>query len=96
MFSITDSLEDAWFIAIGNLSPLSEQQLADCDTVGSAYQDGLMDNDVDSVEKNAMYTEASRIHTATKGTCKVSSCSVGSPRQVSRKARECPSASLSC
>ena len=69
-FSTADSREDA-------LSPLSEQQLADCDTVGSAYQDGLMDNGFDSVVKKAMNTEASQIHTATEGTCKISSCNVG-------------------
>ena len=39
------------------LSPLSEQQLADSDTVGSTFQDGLMDNGFDSVEKNAMFSE---------------------------------------
>ena len=66
VFSITESLEDAWFIAIGSLSLVSEQHLVDCDMVRSAYKAGLMDNGFDSVEKNAMYSEASRIHTATK------------------------------
>ena len=94
-FSTTDSRDR--FVATDNLSPLSEPQLADCDTVGSAHQDGLMDNGFDSFEKNAMNTEASQIHTAIEGTYQISSCSnVGWPREVSRDARECPSASLSC
>ena len=42
-FSVTDSFEDARLIAAGNMLPLFEQQLADCDTV-------------DSVEKTAMCT----------------------------------------
>ena len=50
-----ESLEDAWSITTGNLSPLSEQQTADCVTVGSTCQNGLMDNGFDSVEKNDMY-----------------------------------------
>ena len=38
---------------ISKLSLLSAQQLADCDTVGAAYQDGLLDNGFDSVDKKA-------------------------------------------
>ena len=93
-FSITDSLEDARLIAPGNTSHLCEQQLADCDTVGSTYQDGLMDKGFDSVEKNAMCTEAIYSHSATKGTCRASSCNVGSPRDVSRDTRACPVSAL--
>ena len=37
-------LEGAWFIATSYLSPLSEQQLVDRDTVDSACQGGLTDN----------------------------------------------------
>ena len=77
-FSITNSLEDARLIATCNISPLCEQQLTDCDTVGSTHQDGLMDSGFDSVEKSTMYMEASHIHTTTKGTCKASRCDVGS------------------
>ena len=67
----------AWFIAIGNLSPLSEQQLVDCDTVDSGCNGGLMDNGFAVAEKNAMCTEASYSRTAAKGTCKASSCTTG-------------------
>ena len=77
-FSITNSLEDARLIATCNMSPLCEQQLTDCDTVGSTHQDGLMDSGFDSVEKSTMCMEASHIHTTTKGTCKASRCDVGS------------------
>ena len=65
-------------IATDNKLPLSEQQLADCNTVGSTDQDGLIDSGFDSVEKNAMCMEASHMHTETKGTCKALSCDVGS------------------
>ena len=77
-FSTTGSLEGAWFIATGNLlSPLSEQQLVDCDTVDSGCNGGLIDNGFVFAEKNAMCTEDSYSDTATKGTCKASSCTVG-------------------
>merc|ERR1712107_586004 len=65
------------FIATGDLSPLSEQQLVDCDTVDSACNGGLMDNGFAFAEKNAMCTEDSYSYTARKGTCKASSCTVG-------------------
>ena len=76
-FSTTGSLEGAWFIATGDLSPLSEQQLVDCDTVDSGCNGGLMDNGFAFAEKNAMCTEDSYSYTARKGTCKASSCTVG-------------------
>ena len=44
-FSTTSSLEGDWFITNDNLSHLSEQQLIGCDTVDSACNGGLMDND---------------------------------------------------
>ena len=59
-----------------NMSPLSELQLADRGTrVGSTYQDGL-------IEKNAMCHggPATFTHRKQKGTCKASSCKVGSPQ----------------
>merc|ERR1712209_276803 len=61
----------------GDLSPLSEQQLVDCDTVDSGCNGGLMDNGFAFAEKNAMCTEDSYSYTARKGTCKASSCTVG-------------------
>merc|ERR1712136_200803 len=61
----------------GDLSPLSEQQLVDCDTVDSGCNGGLMDNGFAFAEKSAMCTEDSYSYTARKGTCKASSCTVG-------------------
>merc|ERR1711991_17214 len=64
-FSTTGSLEGAWFIATGDLSPLSEQQLVDCDTVDSGCNGGLMDDGFAFAEKNAMCTEDSYSYTCT-------------------------------
>merc|ERR1719414_2053973 len=76
-FSTTGSLEGQHFRKTGDLSPLSEQQLVDCDTVDSGCNGGLMDNGFAFAEKNAMCTEDSYSYTARKGTCKASSCTVG-------------------
>ena len=48
------SLVGVWSIATGNLSPLSEQELVDCDTVVSACRGRLMDNGFAFAEVNAM------------------------------------------
>jgi C1A family cysteine protease len=78
-FSTTGALEGAWEIATSKLVPLSEQQFVDCDKVDSGCQGGLMDNAFAYAEKNAICTEESYGYTATGGTCKASSCTVGIP-----------------
>ena len=64
-------LEGAWFIATGNLLPLSEQQLVDCDPVDSAGNGVFMDGFAFD-EQSTTCTETSYCYTATKGTCKAS------------------------
>ena len=67
-----------WSITAGNLLTLSEQQLVNCVTVGSACNDELMNNGFVFAAKNAICTEANYSYTclATKGTYKASSCNV--------------------
>ena len=61
-----------WSIATGNLLTLSEQQLVNRITVGSACTGGLMSNGFVLAAKNTICTEANYSYTclATKGTCK--------------------------
>merc|ERR1712147_425968 len=79
-FSTTGSLEGAWEIASGKLVSISEQQFVDCDKVDQGCNGGLMDNAFKYAEANALCTESSYSHTARKGTCKASSCTVGVPK----------------
>jgi len=78
-FSTTGSLEGAWQIASGHLVSLSEQQFVDCDKVDSGCNGGLMDNAFQFAETHALCTEESYPYTATGGTCRASSCTVGIP-----------------
>ena len=73
----TGYLEGGWFLATGNLLPLSEQQLVNCDTVDSGCTGELMNNDFASAEENAVCTETVYSYTATKVTCMVSSPTTG-------------------
>ena len=94
-FRTTGSLEGDGFITNDNLSHLSGQQLMGCDTVDSACNGGLMDNDFAFAEKNGLRTETSYSYTTIKGTCDASSCIVGITREVSRDTRTCsPTASM--
>ena len=58
-FSSTTSLECDWFIAAGNLLPLSGQQLLGCDTDDSACNGVFVDNGFAFAEKNDLCTEVS-------------------------------------
>jgi len=78
-FSTTGSLEGVWELASGNLVSLSEQQLVDCDTVDQGCNGGLMDQGFNFLKSVAACTEDSYPYTATGGTCKSSSCTVGIP-----------------
>ena len=64
VWSNTGSLEGAWFIASGNVSPLSEQQLVDCDLVDSTCNGVFVDNGFAFGEKNGLCTVASYSYTA--------------------------------
>merc|ERR1740121_2746529 len=79
-FSTTGALEGAWKIAEGKLVSLSEQQLVDCDKGDSGCGGGLMDRGFAYAEMNSMCTEDSYEYKGRKGTCEVSSCTVGVPK----------------
>ena len=64
VWSNTGSLKGAWFIASVNVSPLSEQQLVDCDLVDSTCNGVFVDNGFAFGEKNGLCTEASYSYTA--------------------------------
>jgi len=80
-FSTTGSLEGAWAIASGKLTPLSEQQFVDCDQGDSGCNGGLMDTAFQYAEQNALCTEESYPYLAKVGQCKADSkCTVGIPK----------------
>jgi len=79
-FSTTGALEGAWKIATGELVPLSEQQLVDCDHVDNGCNGGLMDSGFTYAENNAMCTEDSYPYKAKKTGCEATSCTVGIPK----------------
>ena len=84
----TGALEGVLAVDDGWTQTMSQQQLADCDTIDSARNGGLMDNGFDFAEKNAMCTEASYSYNATKGACQASSRVIGFV-EVSRDTRTC-------
>merc|ERR1712137_242665 len=73
--------ESAYAIATGNLPNLAEQQLVDCDkaTGNQGCSGGWPYEALTHYENNGACTEGSYTYTATDGSCKESSCTVGIP-----------------
>jgi len=71
----TGSLEATWFIKMGTLTSLSEQQLLDCDKRDNACGGGLEKTAISKYVPGAgMCSEASYPYKAKKGSCQRSSC----------------------
>jgi len=69
-FSTTGAVEGGMFIETGNIVPLSEQNLIDCDHVDLGCNGGLMDNAFKFDEKNGgLCSEADYPYEAKRGTC---------------------------
>jgi len=80
-FSTVGTLESAYAIATGNLPNLAEQQLVDCDkaTGNQGCSGGWPYEALTHYENHGACTEGSYTYTATDGSCKESSCTVGIP-----------------
>lgn len=76
-FSTTGSLEGAWQIATGKLTPLSEQQFVDCDKVDAGCEGGLMDNAFQFAQENDICTEESYPYKGNEDECSASECTTG-------------------
>lgn len=78
-FSATGALEGAQFVATNTLTPLSEQQFLDCDTVDSGCNGGLEYQGWDffQTHKQGICTEASYPYTGRNGKCAEKGCTVG-------------------
>ena len=73
-FSSTGAMEGAWFIKTGNLLSLSEQELVDCDHLGSAgCNGGSMEGAFEWYKSNKAELESDYGYTAKNGTCKETS-----------------------
>jgi len=80
-FSTTGSLEGAWQLASGQLTPMSEQQFVDCDHNGDqGCNGGLMDNAFGYAKNQAICSEASYPYKGKGGSCQQSSCSAVIPK----------------
>jgi C1A family cysteine protease len=72
-FSTTGSLEGALFLKTGKITPLSEQNIMDCDSVDQSCNGGLMDNAFEWIEKNGgVCSEADYPYEGADGSCKTS------------------------
>ena len=68
-FSATASVEGAHFMATGQLTRLSEQQLVDCDTKSEGCNGGLQEFAMEYLESNTQELEADYQYTAKDGKC---------------------------
>lgn len=69
-FSATGALEGALFLKTGVLTPLSEQELVDCDKGDAGCGGGLMDSAFEYVKAHGITTEAAYPYKAVQGECK--------------------------
>lgn len=79
-FSATGAMEGAWQIATGQLVPLSEQQLNDCETDQDGCSGGIPGDAFQWVEGQTMCTEDGYPYTGNAQQCQASGCAAGIPQ----------------